>query len=227
MKWGLIKGIFQGKILSLQEVGSNPRHFSLKERAFPWTAMQLSSLLSPLFSLLPHIKAGLHLPDDGRFVGTKETSLQTPPTMESLVRNATLSLSRRYNYYQVLDKTNSITRSKRRAVTAPISNTQQPSALLNRGSYQYRRERAKKRQIFLQSYNLSFQSRRTHDHHLIGGDEPLSVKLKKTLLKVKSGVVSILRLNAFRSCSRRGSSALCFSSPRPLSRVTPLSSPLH
>lgn len=145
--------------------------------------------------------------------------------METLVRNATLSFSRRYNYYKVLDKCNNNTRSKGRVVVASLSNSQEPSGPLNRVSHQHRRERAKKRQIFLQSYNLSFQSRRSNGHDLIGREEPLSLKLKRTLVKVKTGVVSILRWNSFRGCSRRGSSVLCFSSPKPVSSVTPLSTP--
>lgn len=74
-------------------------------------------------------------------------------------------------------------------------------------SLSYRQERAKKRQIFLQSYKLT-----TIDSTLGGSKN--SYKLKRVMIKVKAVVVSIVsisRIGSWKSCNSR--SAICASSP--------------
>ncbi|EYU26143.1 hypothetical protein MIMGU_mgv1a018796mg [Erythranthe guttata] len=74
----------------------------------------------------------------------------------------------------------------------------------------YRRDRARKRQIFLKTYKLGSSIR--------SGDKlTRSRKLKKMVVKVKSAVLSVLsfmRGGALRSCSSR--SAIRASTPAPL-----------
>ncbi|KAH6825156.1 hypothetical protein C2S53_008702 [Perilla frutescens var. hirtella] len=73
-------------------------------------------------------------------------------------------------------------------------------------SWSYKRDRARKRQIFLQTYKLGYAS---------SGEKLLrSRKLKKMVVKVKSAVVSVLafmRGGAFKSCNSR--SAIPAASP--------------
>ncbi|KAL0307484.1 UNVERIFIED_CONTAM: hypothetical protein Scaly_2981600 [Sesamum calycinum] len=74
-------------------------------------------------------------------------------------------------------------------------------------SWSYRRERARKRQIFLRTYKLGSISSR-------GKFERSGRKLKKMVVKVKSAMVSILafvRGGALRSCESR--SAIRAASP--------------
>ncbi|KAL8045321.1 hypothetical protein ABFS82_08G107600 [Erythranthe guttata] len=77
-------------------------------------------------------------------------------------------------------------------------------------SLSYRRDRARKRQIFLKTYKLGSSIR--------SGDKlTRSRKLKKMVVKVKSAVLSVLsfmRGGALRSCSSR--SAIRASTPAPL-----------
>ena len=74
-------------------------------------------------------------------------------------------------------------------------------------SLSYRQERAKKRQIFLQSYKLAAID------GALGGSKTSS-KLKKVMIKMKEvavSIVSITRIATLKSCN--SPSAICASSP--------------
>ncbi|KAL2252174.1 UNVERIFIED_CONTAM: hypothetical protein Sindi_0012100 [Sesamum indicum] len=80
-------------------------------------------------------------------------------------------------------------------------------------SWSYKRERARKRQIFLQTYKLGSISSK-------GKFERSGRKLKKMVVKVKSAMVSILafvRGGALRSCDSR--SAIGAASPTRVVRL--------
>ncbi|KAG5033277.1 hypothetical protein JHK85_017259 [Glycine max] len=100
--------------------------------------------------------------------------------MSTLVRNTTLTFSRR-NRYELLGL-----QGKDKMVK----------------SISYRRRRAKQRQIFLTTYKLSSLNSNTF------GEPPQKpkLKLKKVAVKVKKIVASVLmfmRVGSFRSCSSR------------------------
>ncbi|KAK8981677.1 hypothetical protein V6N11_028086 [Hibiscus sabdariffa] len=117
--------------------------------------------------------------------------------MSSLVRNAAANFSRRVDGYELLDQNDGAkeetcgqyrTFSKRRAqsVVASLS---------------YRRDRARRRQIFLRSYKLS----------AVGDDwgrpKTKPRKLRKVVLKVKKVVeslVSLMRIGSLKSCYAAG-----------------------
>ncbi|KAG5118987.1 hypothetical protein JHK82_033407 [Glycine max] len=96
--------------------------------------------------------------------------------MSTLVRNATLTFSRR-NRYELLGL-----QGKDKMVK----------------SISYRRRRAKQRQIFLTTYKLSSLNSNT----FVEPQKP-KLKLKKVAVKVKKIVTSVLmfmRVGSFRSC---------------------------
>ncbi|KAF8369477.1 hypothetical protein HHK36_032504 [Tetracentron sinense] len=126
--------------------------------------------------------------------------------MNTLVRSTTLAFSRRSSYYQVLDQSSSKKwgdhgRSRR---TSSKRKKESPHMAT---SFSYRRDRAKKRQIFLQSYKLASVDSRA---------QSTSRKLKKMIMNLKSVVVSIVaftRIASLRSCNTPA--AICTSTPRP------------
>ncbi|KAL7142167.1 hypothetical protein ABFS83_08G105700 [Erythranthe nasuta] len=91
-----------------------------------------------------------------------------------------------------------------------FSTSRNNQSMMMMTSLSYRRDRARKRQIFLKTYKLGSSIR--------SGDKLMrSRKLKKMVVKVKSAVLSVLsfmRGGALRSCSSR--SAIRASSPAPL-----------
>ncbi|KAK4369263.1 hypothetical protein RND71_013055 [Anisodus tanguticus] len=118
--------------------------------------------------------------------------------MDSLVRNTPLRFSRRVDVYEPLDQLqtdesgNEIEvidddddhshqyRRRNRTIKQQRSTRKQQRSPIIWSSLSYRRERARKRHIFLQSYKLESydSSRRT--------------KLKKIVVKVNSAMVSVL-----------------------------------
>ncbi|XP_028808477.1 uncharacterized protein LOC114763047 [Neltuma alba] len=111
--------------------------------------------------------------------------------MTTLVRNGTLTFSRRYRY--------------------------EPLGLK---SVSYRRRRAKQRQIFLTTYRLSSFSQDFPDSKPPSSSSSSPPKLKKVAVKVKKMVNSVLvfmRTGSFRSCSSK--SAISASSPAPSSNT--------
>lgn len=114
--------------------------------------------------------------------------------MNSLVRNATSTLSRRINGFERLED------HRRRTFSTPRR------LVLSPYTYRSRSDRAKKRQIFLRSYQLSAYVDKVK--------RSKTEKLKKMAVKVRAFVVSavtFLRIGALRSCN--GRSAISASSP--------------
>ncbi|KAG9457582.1 hypothetical protein H6P81_002090 [Aristolochia fimbriata] len=103
------------------------------------------------------------------------------------------------------------------------SGSYKPSFKTRGGSYSYKQEQARKRQIFLRSYKLSFEHRRPAG--VVG-------RLKKSMSKVKTTVLSIVasaRFNFFASCrfvcGAQSNPIRYSSSPRPgveIGRVAPV-----
>ncbi|WCJ30682.1 hypothetical protein M5689_012227 [Euphorbia peplus] len=121
--------------------------------------------------------------------------------MNTLVRNATTTLSRRrVNSYELLNIARKTPNSKsKNANSSPVNNVT---------SHGYRVARSKQRQIFLQSYTLASKSRLKRPG-----------KLRKAAVKVRTVVVlfvSFLRFGGSRNCGSR--SEICASSPRRVSR---------
>ncbi|XP_027348494.1 uncharacterized protein LOC113860067 [Abrus precatorius] len=111
--------------------------------------------------------------------------------MSTLVRNTTLTFSRRSRY--------------------ELLGLQTKDKMLK--SISYRRRRAKQRQIFLTTYKLSSLD------NTFG--EPKRPKLKKVAVKVKKIVASVLmfmRTGSFRSCYSR-SAISATSSPSPNRKI--------
>ncbi|CAI9089460.1 OLC1v1024034C1 [Oldenlandia corymbosa var. corymbosa] len=100
----------------------------------------------------------------------------------------------------------------RRPVSKPRSSTslrQHPPAVML-SSFSYRRNRARQRQIFLQTYKLSSVTNNNNN-----SSRKSHPKLKKFVVKVKSMVVSVLsfmRADYLRSSCKSGS-AICVTSP--------------
>ncbi|XVE66217.1 hypothetical protein DITRI_Ditri08aG0062700 [Diplodiscus trichospermus] len=125
--------------------------------------------------------------------------------MNSLVRNATSNFSRRVDGYELLDQNNE-RREENLSQYRTFSKTRAQSMLT---SFSYRRDRAKKRQIFLRSYKLSAVGDNREQRKTV------SRKLKKMVVKVKtvvvSSVVSFMRMGSLKSCNCR--SAICAAAP--------------
>ncbi|KAE8664070.1 hypothetical protein F3Y22_tig00112857pilonHSYRG00230 [Hibiscus syriacus] len=117
--------------------------------------------------------------------------------MNSLVRNATANFSRRVDGYELLDRGEE-TKEETWGQYRTFSRRRAQSVV---ASLSYRRDRAKKRQIFLRSYKLS----------AVGGDwgKPKTKptrKLKTMGIKVKTAVmslVSFMRIGSLKSCNCR------------------------
>ncbi|XP_020235505.1 uncharacterized protein LOC109815255 [Cajanus cajan] len=108
--------------------------------------------------------------------------------MSTLVRNGTITLSRRYRY--------------------EVLGLQGKDKMVK--SISYRRKRAKQRKIFLTTYKLS-----SLDNTFV---DPQSPKLKKVAVKVKKIVASLLifmRTASFRSCNSTSAISPTSSSPIP------------
>lgn len=126
--------------------------------------------------------------------------------MTSLVRNTPLRFSRRVDRYEPLDQPKSIevpmrndedhSHSGRRTIMKLRRSGKQRSSPVMLSSVSYRRERARKRHIFLQSYKLE------------SSEKLRNKKLKKMVLKVKSAMVSVLsfmRAHTMKSCNNSNS----------------------
>ncbi|CAN4094123.1 unnamed protein product [Withania somnifera] len=127
--------------------------------------------------------------------------------MTSLVRNTPLRFSRRVDRYEPLDQPTSIatpTRngSGRKTTIMKLRRSgKQRSNPIMLNSISYRRERARKRHIFLQSYKLE------------SSEKMRNKKLKKIVLKVKSAVVSVLSFMRAHSCINSSNSRIGAISP--------------
>ncbi|KAK8537227.1 hypothetical protein V6N13_042168 [Hibiscus sabdariffa] len=125
--------------------------------------------------------------------------------MNSLVRNATANFSRRADGYEPLDQSEEPKEGTSGQYRA-FSKRRAHSVLT---SLSYRRDRAKKRLIFLRSYNLSAVGD--------GWGKPKAKprrQLKKVVVKVKTVVVSLvsfMRIGSLKSCNCR--SAICAAVP--------------
>lgn len=125
--------------------------------------------------------------------------------MNTLIRNATRSLNRGFDGYEPLDHSEEARdedhkHGRRSEVSKPHDNMVY--------SLSYKRERAKKRQIFLRSYKLGSLETTW------GKSRPR--KLKKMVVKVKKvvlSVVSFMRIGSLRPCNCRLS--IYTSSPLP------------
>ncbi|OMP09581.1 hypothetical protein COLO4_05331 [Corchorus olitorius] len=129
--------------------------------------------------------------------------------MSSLVRNATSNFSRRVDGYELLDQNEEITTREEKENMGHQNRTfSKRRAQSVVASFSYRRDRARKRQIFLRSYKLS-----TVDDNW-GRPKTRSHKAKKIVVKIKAvviSVVSLMRMGSFKSCSCR--SAICAAAP--------------
>lgn len=130
--------------------------------------------------------------------------------MTSLVLNTPLRFSRRFDRYEPLDQSikshdepptrrevgfmgdeNSCNSDQRRVMKLQKSRRHQRSPIML-SSFSYRRERARKRHIFLQSYKLE------------SSENLRNRKLKKFVVKMKSAMVSVLsfmRAHTMKSCT--------------------------
>uniref|UniRef100_A0A0V0GMN7 Putative ovule protein n=1 Tax=Solanum chacoense TaxID=4108 RepID=A0A0V0GMN7_SOLCH len=112
--------------------------------------------------------------------------------MTSLVRNTPLRFSRRVDGYEPLDQPESTkasmqndedrSHSVRRTIMKLKRSVKQRSSPIMLSSISYRRERARKRNIFLQSYKLE------------SSKNLRKKKLKKIVLKVKCAMISVFSL---------------------------------
>lgn len=117
--------------------------------------------------------------------------------MDTFVRNPTRRFSSRSEFFDEEKCDNGWKMFSRRTIRL------NKSYVMN--SFSVRRERARKRHIFLQTYKLSSLHSRENFR---------TRKLKKFAVKVKSAVMSVLsfmRGGALKSCNSR--SAVCASSP--------------
>ncbi|XVF01959.1 hypothetical protein REPUB_Repub04eG0134500 [Reevesia pubescens] len=116
--------------------------------------------------------------------------------MNTLVRNTTSNFSRIVDGYELLDQNNQ-SREENLGQYRTFSKKRSPSMV---ASFSYRRERAKKRQIFLRSYKLSAVDDSWKQ------TKTKSRKLKKMVVKVKTvlvSVVSFMRIGSLKSCNCR------------------------
>ncbi|KAE8736390.1 hypothetical protein F3Y22_tig00000002pilonHSYRG00172 [Hibiscus syriacus] len=124
--------------------------------------------------------------------------------MNSLVRNATANFSRRVDGYEMLDQGEE-TKEETSGEYRTFSKRRGQSVV---ASLSYRRDRAKKRQIFLRSYKLSAVGDEW------GKPKAKPRKLKMVGIKIKTAVVSLvsfMRFGSLKSCNCR--SAICAAVP--------------
>ncbi|KAL0406183.1 UNVERIFIED_CONTAM: hypothetical protein Slati_3932200 [Sesamum latifolium] len=126
--------------------------------------------------------------------------------MNTISRNPTVRISRRAKEYSYeAEERRDSHHNHGWRIFSRRRSSQSLSGL--RSSWSYRRERARKRQIFLQTYKLGSISSR-------GKFEGSGRKLEKMVVKVKSAMISVLafvRGGALRSCESR--SAIRAASP--------------
>ncbi|KAL3353103.1 hypothetical protein AABB24_020876 [Solanum stoloniferum] len=125
--------------------------------------------------------------------------------MTSLVRNTPLHFSRRVDGYEPLDQPvcteasmqNDEDRSHSvRRTIMKLKRSVKQSSPITLSSISYRRERARKRNIFLQSYKLE------------SSKNLRKKKLKKIVLKVKCAMISVfsfMRAHSIKSCTNSNS----------------------
>lgn len=124
--------------------------------------------------------------------------------MNTLVRNSTLRRSKRYDhgfFYAEVDRSHEKIEEDGKFARIGSSRRKVINVSKLRTSLSYRRDRARKRQIFLQSYNLGGSSS-SEDTHSSSDKNRKSKKLKKAADKVKSvavSVVSFMRISSLRS----------------------------
>lgn len=119
--------------------------------------------------------------------------------MNTLVRNATSNHSRKADGYELLDQNDKIREENLGGQFRTFSKKRAQSMV---ASLSYRRDRAKKRLIFLRSYQLSTLG----DSSSWEQPKTQSRKLKKMVVKVKTVVVSVvsfMRIGSFKSCNFR------------------------
>ncbi|KAF9587409.1 hypothetical protein IFM89_002138 [Coptis chinensis] len=138
--------------------------------------------------------------------------------MNSLMRNSTLAIShrRRFDHYEVLEQSMKSWGEDGRAPRSVFKTKREHNHMISAFS-NTRRERAKKRQIYLHSYTFSSAKTKT---------KCTSRVLKKGLVKAKSAFVKILafvRVGSIRTCGVSKTPILCCSSPMPIPvrRVVP------
>ncbi|KAL8088166.1 hypothetical protein AgCh_038082 [Apium graveolens] len=128
--------------------------------------------------------------------------------MSNLVRNSTLRRSKRHDhgfFYAQVDQSREKIGEDGKFVRICSSRKKVINVSKLRTSLSYRRDRARKRQIFLQSYNLSGSSS-SEDTSSASDKNRKSKKLKKAADKVKSvavSVVSFMRISSLRSNKSR------------------------
>lgn len=136
--------------------------------------------------------------------------------MDTLVRNATLRFSKRVDRYEALNPIygqdggvhGSSSRSRRSMFSRPksyrIHGGGGDGGGVMKSSFSSRRDRARKRSIFLQSYKLGNYS--SMEETTNNSRKSKTKKLKKAFVKVKSIVVSVLSYigtDSLRSCNSR------------------------
>lgn len=192
----------------------------------------VKSLIFLMISYFESIPNRLHLYKDSIFFLSFFEAI-----METLVRNATLRFSRRVEGYEPLNPTGQVlersrdgddhvsqqqqvsfsrpqdyredNHGRKSMLSRPKSYRKNQDNNMMKNSLSRRRDRARNRHIFLQSYKLaSMETSRKYSK---------TKKLKRAVVKVKSLVVSVLSFirggDSFRSCNSR--SAISASLPVP------------
>ncbi|CAJ2655019.1 unnamed protein product [Trifolium pratense] len=109
--------------------------------------------------------------------------------MDTLVRNTTLTFSRRYKY--------------------EVLGLQGKEKTLK--SISYRKRRAKQRKIFLTTYKLSSLN------HFVEPKKPKIKRVAVKVKKIVNSVLLFMRTGSFRSC--RSKSAISVKSPVPIRKI--------
>ncbi|KAK9284784.1 hypothetical protein L1049_023961 [Liquidambar formosana] len=126
--------------------------------------------------------------------------------MNTLVRSTTFSLDRRFDAYEPLDQSGEMGAEENSGWRTFSKRNKESHKMIT--SFSYRRDRARKRQIFLRTYKLGSVNT---------SEQSTSGKLKKVFGKVKTVVVTVVafaRIGSLRSWNCR--SAVCGSSPVPV-----------
>lgn len=134
--------------------------------------------------------------------------------MNSLVKNTTLRFSRRGSEYEPLDQSHATVGEVNYRKNLTTSRRKVTSVDHETKGFSYKRDRAKKRLIYLQSYNLG--SGNTSSRKMLK-----SRKLKKVAVRVKSvavSVVSFIRISSMTVCKSR--LAVSVFSPRPRTQAS-------
>lgn len=129
--------------------------------------------------------------------------------MATLLRNTTLHFSRRSEGYQPLDQSQGTNRDDAGGRITFLRRKSSGNAITIT-PFSHKRDRARKRLIYLQTYKLTYINPSTKER---------SRKLNKAAIKVRSLVVSFLsfvRAGSLRSCN--SGKATSASSPSPIRR---------